>query len=166
MPTAIYCSKKLTIGKKATSYNPTSNNPNHFFNVFLVAVTFAHSLIRESLYQSKLFPQFQRGPLSLHSPGLGSLVFRKSVAIRILLVVVRIRLRSGRRAAELSPVAGVLSPVPVPLSGEGGWGAALLPVLLRVSVVLPVFGCLGVTARVIPGGASVIHDDPLLTGSA
>lgn len=74
-----------------------------------------------------------------YTPGLGPLVFRVAVNIRILLCGVGIR--SGRRAGEMSPVPGIrVNPVPVPLSGVR-WRVALLPVRLRIPVVvLSVFG--------------------------
>lgn len=92
-------------------------------------------------------------------PGLGSLVFWRAIAVRILLRVVRILVWSGRRTSEVSPVSGIsLSPVPVPLSGVRWW-VALVPVLLSMPVVvLSVFGSVGVTARVGPVVTSVIHD--------
>lgn len=52
-----------------------------------------------------------------------------------------------------------MSPVSVSLSGVR-WQVAVVPVLLRVSVVvLPVFCSVIVTSRVRPGVTSVIHVD-------
>lgn len=68
----------------------------------------------------------------------------------MLLHAVRILVRSGWRAGEVSPV-------PVPLSGV----QRLVLVLLLVVpiVVLSVFGSVGVRGRVGPGATSVIHDE-------
>lgn len=103
----------------------------------------------------------------VHKPGLGSLVFRAAMAIGVLLCVVRILLRSGRRTGEMSPVVGIrMSPVPVPLS-RVRCRVILVPVLLGIPVVvLSFFGSVGLMARVGPGATSVIHDDPLHTRSA
>lgn len=59
----------------------------------------------------------------------------------ILLYAVRMLVRSGRGAGEMSPVAGFrMSPVHVPLSGVKWWVALLsvllLLLLLRIPVVL------------------------------
>lgn len=71
----------------------------------------------------------------------------------ILLYAVRMLVRSGRGAGEMSPVAGFrMSPVPVPLSGVQWWVALLsvlllLLLLLRIPVVLlSVFRPVGVMA--------------------
>ena len=92
----------------------------------------------------------------MYTPGLGPLVLW--VNVRILLCGVRIR--SSRRAGEMSPVSGIrVSPVPVPVSGVR-WRVALLPVRLRVPVVvLSVFG--SVMAWVGQVVTSVVHVDPL-----
>lgn len=97
--------------------------------------------------------------------GLGSLVFWWPVSIVVLLAVVMILLRSGRRTRDVRSVAGVrVTPVAVPLSGVL-WRVVLVPVLLRVpGVALSVFSSVGVTTRVGPGVTSVIHDDPLDAG--
>lgn len=75
----------------------------------------------------------------------------------LLLHAVRILVRSGWRAGEVSPV-------PVPLSGVRRRRLVLVLVLLLVVpiVVLSVFGSVGVRGRVGPGATSVIHDEPPL----
>lgn len=115
---------------------------------YLVAVTLA----RETMHC----------PMGVYTPGLGSLVFW--AAIMILLYAVRVLVRSGRGAGEMSPVAGIrMSPVPVPLSGVQWWVAllsVLLLLLLKIPVVvLSVFRAVGVIAWVGPGATSVIHDE-------
>lgn len=72
----------------------------------------------------------------------------------MLLHAVKILVRSGWRAGEVSPV-------PVPLSGVQRRLVLVLLLVVPV-VVLSVFGSMGVGARVGPGATSLIHDDPLL----
>ena len=98
--------------------------------------------------------------MHVYTPGLGSLVVCSPLAVGILLVVVGILFRSGKRTGVVRPVAGIrMSPGSVPLSGVWRW-TALVPLLLGVpAVVLSVFSPVGVLmAGVRPGVTSVIHD--------
>lgn len=106
-------------------------------------------------------------PVAVTMPGLGSLVLRMSIAMIVLLTVVRMLVLSDRRAGVLTPVVSLrMSPVPVPVSGvRRWWWVALVHVLLSIPVVvLSVLCSVGVTTRILPGMtsgvASGIHDAP------
>lgn len=122
----------------------------------------AVSATKQHTIQCESMAAFSYTDLHMHSPGLWVLV---SITVWVVLSIVRKRLRSGRRTGELSPVACItVTPVSVPLS----WvrrrvGLVLLLLIVpQKAISVFVFVSVGVTARVVPGVTSVIHDDPLL----